>query len=105
MDPNHHSELLTNSKNEIKPTCVPFEHWIPDKDGNHVKLCPGHVFDETTECKDFKSKKLMPLNNHTRKKGIECATTNSKNNALDKHGTLTSKKHLVSSKKRPKEQE
>ena len=54
MDPNHHSSLIIHNENEIKLTHVPFEHWTPDKDGNHPKLHPGYVFDQTMEHKDFK---------------------------------------------------
>ena len=55
MDPNHHSALLIHNENEIKPTHVRFEHWIPNKDENHPKWHAGCIFDQTMEDKDLKS--------------------------------------------------
>ena len=91
MDSNHLSALLFHHENEIKPKCVPLEHWIPNRDETHMILCQGYVFDETMDYKDLRSKTLLPLNNHMRKKGVE-HTSNNGRTCKDKHGRITTKK-------------
>ena len=84
MDYNHHLTLINHREDEIKPKMTHAEHWIPDANGVHRKLFPGHMFSEKIEYDEFNEKMLIRLNNHMRKKGVEFTTHQS--------STSTSKK-------------
>ena len=94
MDSNQLSPLLIHHENETKPKCVPLEHWIPNKDGTHMLLNKGYVFNETMDYKDLRPKILLLLNNHMRKKGVEHASNNSRIHK-DKHGRFSTKKYVA----------
>ena len=97
MDSNHLSALLLHNENEAKPKCIPFEHWIPNEYGKHPPLCKGHMFSECMDYDEFASKILLPLNNHMRKKGVECSTKTSNCKKKDKNGKMVSKKYVTCS--------
>ena len=95
MESNHLSALLIHNENETKPKCVPLEHWIPNEDGKHMLLCKGYMFNEIMDYKEFKSKILLPLNNHMRKKWVECTSNNSSSTWKDQHGRMRTKKYVM----------
>ena len=95
MDSNHLSALLLHNENEAKPKCLPFEHWIPNEYGNHPPLHEGYMFSECMDHDEFASKILLPLNNHMRKKGVECTSNNSSSTHEDQHGRMRTKKHVM----------
>ena len=71
MDSKHLNILRSHNGNELRPKCIPLEHWKPDLKGMHEKLYPGCIFKEKVEWKDFNEHISLNLNNCMRKKGVE----------------------------------
>ena len=77
MDHNHHLTLINYHEDEIEPKMIHAEHRIPDANGEHRKLFPGHMFSEKMEYEEFTENKLIRLNKHMRKKCVEFTTCQS----------------------------
>ena len=49
IDSKYLNVLRSHNSNELRPKCVPLEHWKPNSKGKHEKLHPGYIFKEKVE--------------------------------------------------------
>ena len=68
MDSNYLIALSNGTNDDLKPTIMPIEHWIPNSNGMCQNLYPGYVINDEMEYDDFKEKDYSTIKHPHAKK-------------------------------------